>query len=196
MRQARFSLLVLFLFLLVSCATHKTATKSDTKEDRQLTAESVTVGSSEQTTGTQLEAVLNKLEQRDIVVERETREYYQPVKDSAQGSHATAGEATIRSQLAEDYDPPNRGALKKITKERITIKAKTETAKQVKSSSQSSDRQQVKKTVSSQSKQKSNTKQAEQTSTTKATGIKAVVIIVLIALGIFFVIYILHKVSS
>lgn len=196
MRQARFSLLVLFLFLLVSCATHNTATKSDTKEDRQLTAEAVTVGSTEQTTGTKLEAVLNKLEQRDIVIERETREYYQPVADSTHGSQGTDGEATIRSQLVEDYAPPNHGALKKITTERITIKAKTETAKQVKSSSQSSDQQQVKKTVSSQSKQKSNTKQATQTSTTKATGIKTVVIIVLIALGIFFVIYILHKVSS
>lgn len=196
MRQARFSLLVLFLFLLVSCATHKTETKSNIKEDRQLTAEAVTVGSTEQTTGTQLEAVLNKLEQRDIVVERETREYYQPVAASTHGSKGTDGEATIRSQLVEDYAPPNLGTLKKLTTERITIKAKTETAKQVKNSSQSSDQQQVKKTVSSQSKQKSNTKQATQTSTTKATGIKTVVIIVLIALGIFFVIYILHKVSS
>ena len=184
-----FSLLALSFIFVSSCATHQTTIKSKTKETQQHTTSAVIAEASEQDSSTRLDAELKKLEQRDFVIERETREYYQPT-DSMPGSHRQAGDATIRSQLAIDYDPPNRGALKKITTEHITVKAKTETAAQIKNVFHGSVKQEIKGKIDSQQKIKSVEKQKTKTKTEdKAKMIKraaiAAVIFILYACIVF-----------
>lgn len=189
MNKVSFSLLALSFIFVSSCATHQTTSKNKTKEAQQLTTSAVIAETSEQDSSTRLAAELKMLEQRDFVIERETREYYQPT-DSMPVSHRQDGDATIRSQLAKDYDPPNRGALKKITTERITIKDKTEASMQMQSIKHHNRKQKIKDKIDSQQKIKSEEKQKTKTKTEDtATIIKraagAAVIFILFACIVF-----------
>lgn len=165
-------LLAVILLALPGCATHRASLKTDTSTKAEQTSAIVTATESNQQTGEQLAAVLQRTEMRGVVIEFEETEYYQLPGDTASGNQERSAATNPRKVCAEDYDPPNAPSLAKRTRKgTITINAHniTKKATQTTKAAFTTEATQAEQTINSSTNTTTATKQ--KTTTTRQSRI-------------------------
>lgn len=161
-------LLAVILLALPGCATHRASLKTDTSTKAEQTSATVTATESNQQTGEQLAAVLQRTETLGAVIEFEETEYYQLPGDTASGNQERSTATNPRKVCIEDYDPPNAPSLAKRTRKgTITINAHniTKEATQTTKAAFTTEATQAEQTINSSTNTTTDTKQ--KTTTTR-----------------------------